>query len=49
MGIFWTLIHQSKIEEQKGKAESLEAKVASMTLTSYLINYCLESYFLGLY
>jgi hypothetical protein len=28
MGLFWDLIQQSEIEEQKGKAESLEERVA---------------------
>lgn len=27
MGLFWDLIQQSEIEEQKGKAESLEERV----------------------
>lgn len=28
MGLFWDLIQQSEIEEQKGKADSLEERVA---------------------
>ena len=27
MGLFWVLVQQSEIEEQKGKAESLEERV----------------------
>jgi hypothetical protein len=27
MGLFWDLIQQSEIEEQKGKADSLEERV----------------------
>ena len=27
MGLFWDLIQQSELEEQKGKAESLEERV----------------------
>lgn len=27
MGLFWDLVQQSEIEEQKGKAESLEERV----------------------
>jgi hypothetical protein len=27
MGLFWDLIQQSEIEEQKGKAESLDERV----------------------
>ena len=30
MGLFWDLIQQSEIEEQKGKAESLEGRVADL-------------------
>jgi len=28
MGLFWNLIQQSELENQKGKAESLEERVA---------------------
>ncbi|GAA4242581.1 MULTISPECIES: hypothetical protein [Winogradskyella] len=28
MGLFWDLIQQSELENQKGKAESLEERVA---------------------
>jgi hypothetical protein len=28
MGLFWDLIQQSELEEQKGKADSLEERVA---------------------
>ncbi|WP_282031815.1 hypothetical protein [Winogradskyella eximia] len=28
MGLFWDLIQQSELEDQKGKAESLEERVA---------------------
>lgn len=28
MGLFWDLIQQSEIEEQKGKADSLEERVS---------------------
>jgi len=27
MGLFWDLIQQSELEEQKGKAESLEERI----------------------
>lgn len=30
MGLFWDLIQQSEIEEQKDKAESLEERVATL-------------------
>lgn len=30
MGLFWDLIQQSEIEEQKGKAESLEERVIQL-------------------
>ena len=30
MGLFWDLIQQSEIEEQKGKAESLEQRVLDL-------------------
>lgn len=30
MGLFWDLIQQSEIEEQKGKADSLEERVAEL-------------------
>ncbi|WP_299519311.1 hypothetical protein [Winogradskyella sp.] len=30
MGLFWDLIQQSEIEKQKGKAESLEQRVADL-------------------
>ncbi|MFP4845698.1 hypothetical protein [Winogradskyella sp. PE311] len=30
MGLFWDLIQQSEIEEQKGKAESLEGRVKQL-------------------
>ena len=28
MGLFWNLIQQNELEDQKGKAESLEERVA---------------------
>jgi len=30
MGLFWDLIQQSELEEQKGKADSLEERVAEL-------------------
>lgn len=30
MGLFWDLIQQSELEDQKGKAESLEERVAEL-------------------
>lgn len=30
MGLFWDLIQQSELEEQKGKAESLEERIAHL-------------------
>lgn len=30
MGLFWDLIQQNEIEEQKGKAESLEERVKEL-------------------
>lgn len=30
MGLFWDLIQQSEIEEQKGKADSLEERVKEL-------------------
>jgi hypothetical protein len=30
MGLFWDLIQQSELEDQKGKAESLEERVAKL-------------------
>lgn len=36
MGLFWDLIQQSELDEQKGKADSLEERVA--TLESDLFN-----------
>jgi hypothetical protein len=32
MGLFWDLIQQSELEEQKGKADSLEERVAELEL-----------------
>lgn len=30
MGLFWDLIQQSELDEQKGKADSLEERVAEL-------------------
>ena len=30
MGLFWDLIQQNELEEQKGKADSLEERVAEL-------------------
>ncbi|MDT0559135.1 hypothetical protein RM697_10770 [Ichthyenterobacterium sp. W332] len=30
MGLFWDLIQQNELEEQKGKAESLEGRIADL-------------------
>jgi len=30
MGLFWDLIQQSELDEQKGKADSLEERVATL-------------------
>ena len=30
MGLFWDLLQQSQLEEQKGKAESLEQRVSNL-------------------
>lgn len=30
MGLFWDLIQQSELDEQKGKADSLEERVAKL-------------------
>ena len=30
MGLFWDLIQQSELEEQKGKAESLEERIVQL-------------------
>ncbi len=30
MGLFWDLIQQSQLEEQKGKSESLEQRVTDL-------------------
>ncbi|MEM5564489.1 hypothetical protein WNY78_05220 [Psychroserpens sp. AS72] len=30
MGLFWDLIQQSELEDQKGKAESLEQRVTDL-------------------
>ncbi|WP_296315117.1 hypothetical protein [Winogradskyella sp. UBA3174] len=30
MGLFWDLIQQSELDEQKGKADSLEERVAAL-------------------
>ncbi|WP_353779448.1 hypothetical protein [Winogradskyella sp. 3972H.M.0a.05] len=30
MGLFWDLLQQSQLEEQKGKAESLEQRVSDL-------------------
>lgn len=30
MGLFWDLIQQSELDEQKGKAESLEERITAL-------------------